>query len=136
MKTVNVISCENLCPDFLRVNARGTVPALVVTGTQHKVIAESIEIVMYAASLEQRKQTSDPLLVMRWVSALDSWTGPFYTLANDAMLKKMVLVVNDYKIQLAEARQRHFPALRDAYDRSVARYRNAGKALIALQSIH
>lgn len=136
VKTVNVISCENLSPDFLRMSASGTVPALVVTGKQHQVITESSEIVMYAASLEQREQTSDPLLVTRWVSDLDSWTGPFYTLANDAMLKKMILVVNDYKIQLAEARQRHFPALKDAYGRSVARYRKAGEALIALQRIH
>lgn len=51
---------------------------------------------------------------------LYSWNGPFYALADDAMLGKMILVVNDYKTKLAEARQRHFAALQDAYGRSVA----------------
>ena len=133
VKSVNVLASENLSPDFLSLNASGTVPVLVVNfNGNRKVITESSEIVLNAAARSQRQQTCDTALVKKWVSDFDSWNGPFYSLANDAVLKRIVLSVNSYKIQLAEARQAQYPELSSAYGSAATRYRQAGKALDAL----
>lgn len=135
VKTVNVIAAENLTPDFLSLNPNGTVPVLVIdlAGGQRKIISESSDIVLNAAARGHVQQTCDAAFVKKWVSDLNLWNGPLYTLAHDAVLKRMISSVNAYKVQLAEARQTQYPALEDAYIKAASRYRNAGKALIALQ---
>ena len=137
IKIVNVIAAENLSPDFLSLNANGTVPVLVVPlgGQQQKVITESSEIVMNAAARGQRAQTCDAVLVKKWVSEFDAWSGPLYTLANDAVLKKIISNVDAYKVQLSEARQSQYPQLKEAYTRAASRYTQAGKALLATACI-
>lgn len=131
LKTVNVLAAENLSPDFLSLNANGTVPVLIVPleGQQQKVITESSEIVLNAAGRGQRAQTCDAALVKKWVSDFDSWSGPLYTLANDTVLKNIISNVDAYKIQLSEARQDQYPALKEAYSRAASRYRQAGAAI-------
>ena len=132
VKPVNVLASENLSPDFLGLNANGTVPVLVVTfNGNRKVITESSEIVLNAAARSQRVQTCDTALVKKWVLDFDSWNGPFYSLANNAVLKRIVLSVNAYKIQLAEAREAQHPELKGAYGSAATSYRQAGKALNA-----
>ena len=137
VKTVNVVAAENLTPNFLSLNANGTLPVLVVPldGQQQKVITESSEIVLNAAARGRSPQTCDIDLVKRWVFDFDSWNGPLYTLAHDAVLKKILLSVDAYKIQLSEARQHQYPALKEAYSRAAARYRQAGKALTSLFTV-
>lgn len=137
VKTVNVLAAENLSPDFLSLNANGTVPVLIVPleGQQQKVITESSEIVLNAAARGQRAQTCDAALVKKWVSDFDSWSGPLYTLANDTVLKNIISNVDAYKIQLSEARQDQYPALKEAYSRAASRYRQAGKTLHCIAHI-
>ncbi|KAL0032767.1 hypothetical protein WJX79_008801 [Trebouxia sp. C0005] len=131
VKTVNVIAAENLTPDFLSLNPNGTVPVLVIdlAGGQRKIISESSDIVLNAAARGHVQQTCDAAFVKKWVSDLNLWNGPLYTLAHDAVLKRMISSVNAYKVQLAEARQTQYPALEDAYIKAASRYRNAGVAV-------
>lgn len=137
LKTVNVLAAENLSPDFLSLNANGTVPVLIVPleGQQQKIITESSEIVLNAAARGQRAQTCDAALVKKWVADFDSWSGPLYTLANDTVLKNIISNVDAYKIQLSEARQDQYPALKEAYSRAASRYRQAGKTLHCIAHI-
>ena len=130
-KDINVMAGDTLTPDFLEnINSNGTVPVLVINTDQgRKVVAESKDIVLNAFTLTRRGVISNADLVRKWVNDFDSWNGPLYTLANDAVLKGLVLSVNSYKTQLAEARQKQYPALAEAYARSANRYRQAGKAL-------
>lgn len=130
-KDINVMAGDTLTPDFLEnINSNGTVPVLVINTDQgRKVVAESKDIVLNAFTLTRRGVISNADLVRKWVDNFDFWNGPLYTLANDAVLKGLVLSVNSYKTQLAEARQKQYPALAEAYARSANRYRQAGKAL-------
>ncbi len=129
LRTVNIIAGQSLAPDFLKINANGTVPALVVEGKQPQIITESKYIVLYAAFLAERDHSVDPALVDGWVADVAAWNGPLFTLANDAVLKRIILSVNAYKTNLAKAWQRQCPVYKDAYANKIAYYRKAGKAL-------
>lgn len=93
---VNVIAGENLAPFFLEnVNSNGTVPALVINlNIGRKVVTESKEIVLNAFTRTRRGPISNAAPIHQWVDDFDAWNGPLYTLANDAVLKRLVLSVN------------------------------------------
>lgn len=129
VKNVNVMAGENLAPEFLQdVNSNGTLPVFVLNlDTGRKVVADSKDIVMNSFNFTRPGPIENAALVTKWVDNFDAWNGPLYTLANDAVLKRLVLSVNAYKTQLSEARQKQYPALAEAYAKNAARFRQGGK---------